>query len=97
MKNIIEQILDENNNDNLKIKSDAGEMLEFEQVALINLEEEIYTILHPIANDFLPDDVLVFRIVYNDPQAELVLEENEDIINECFDAYYKMLKTKKKK
>ena len=96
MKNIIEQILDENNTSNLKIVGENGEVFTFEQVALIHLDFDTYVILHPIAKDVPADDVLVFKIQVSKDDAELVLEEDEAIIEECFDEYYKLLKNKKK-
>ncbi len=95
MKNIIEQILDENNHDIIQIQGKNKEWLRFEQVALINLDEEIFTILHPIAKDVNPDDVLVFRILFTENEAELILEENEQVIEACFDQYYQLYKRKK--
>lgn len=95
MKNIIEQILDENNHDIIQIQGKNKEWLRFEQVALINLDEELFTILHPIAEDVNPDDVLVFRILFTENEAELILEENEQVIETCFDQYYQLYKRKK--
>lgn len=96
MRNVIEQILDEENTSNIKIPGQNGEMFTFEQVALIHLEDASYTILHPIAKDVLPNDVLVFRIEQTADEASLVLEENEDVIEECFEEYYRLFKKKKK-
>ena len=96
MKNVIEQILDEKNTSNIKIPGKNGEIFTFEQVALIHLDEASYTILHPIAKDVLPDDVLVYRIVFDQDEASLELEEDEQIIEECFDEYYRLLKKNKK-
>lgn len=96
MKNIIEQILDEKNTNNIKIQGTNGETFTFEQIALIHLDEASYTILHPIAKDVLAEDVLVFKIVYNDDEASLELEEDEQIIEECFEEYYHLLKKNKK-
>ncbi|MDE7095124.1 MAG: hypothetical protein K2O23_01405 [Anaeroplasmataceae bacterium] len=96
MRSIIEQILDEKNTSNIKIPGKNGEIFTFEQVALIYLEEASYAILHPIAKDVLPDDVLVFKIVVNQEEASLELEQDEDVIQECFDEYYRLLKKNKK-
>ncbi|MDE6655810.1 MAG: hypothetical protein K2J85_02330 [Anaeroplasmataceae bacterium] len=96
MRNVIEQILDEKNTSNIKIPGNNGEVFTFEQVALIHLEEASYTILHPIAKDVLPDDVLVFRIAYANDEASLELEEDDEVIEECFSEYYRLLKKNKK-
>lgn len=96
MKSVIEQILDENNNNNIKIKGNNGEIFTFEQIALINLEDDTYTILHPIADDVSEDDVLVFKILFNENEASLELEEDEQVIEDCFNQYYTLLKKRKK-
>ncbi len=96
MKSVIEQILDENNNNNIKIKGNNGEIFTFEQIALINLEDDTYTILHPIADDVSEDDVLVFKILFNENEASLELEEDEQVIEDCFNQYYTLLKNRKK-
>lgn len=96
MKNVIEQILDEKNTSPIKITGNTGEVFTFEQVALIHLEDASYTILHPIAKDVLPDDVLVFKIVFQGDEASLELEEDEEVIEECFQEYYTLLKKNKK-
>ncbi len=96
MKNVIEQILDEKYTGNIRIKGNNGEIFTFEQLALIHLEDFSYTILHPIAKDVEPDDVLVFRIDYEQDMASLVLEENEEDIQNVFDEYYRLLKKNKK-
>ena len=96
MKNVIEQILDEKYTGNIKIPGTNGEIFTFEQVALIHLDDASYAILHPIAKDVLPDDVLVFQIVLQGDEASLELEEDEEVINECFEEYYSLLKKNKK-
>lgn len=96
MKNPIEKILDENNNETIEITGTNGEKFYFEQVALIPIEDTFYTILHPLEKDVLPDDVLVFKLFKEDKEYSLILEENEDIINEIFDEYYALMKNKRK-
>jgi len=48
--NVIEQILDENNNENVVMYDDQNNPIEFEQVAVIPLEEDnnLYAILVPV-------------------------------------------------
>ncbi|MBD5390862.1 DUF1292 domain-containing protein [bacterium] len=96
MKNVIEQILDEKYTGNIKIPGTNGEVFTFEQIAVIHLDEASYVILHPIAKDVLPDDVLVFQIILQGDEASLELEEDEEVIEECFQEYYALLKKNKK-
>ena len=60
----IEMLLDENNTENLKLYDENNKETEFEQVAVIPLNEKIYAILKPVTkivgvND---DEALVFVI-----------------------------------
>ncbi len=96
MKNIIDKILDENDHDILEWKGQNGETIRFEQIALLELDEIYYTILHPIASDVGADDVFIFRIDIFDGEAELVLEENEEILNECLSQYEELYDKKSK-
>lgn len=96
MKNVIEKILDEKYTGDIKVPGKNGEVFTFEQVALLHLEDASYVILHPLEKDVLPDDVLVFRICIQDEEASLELEEDESIIEECFQEYYALLKKNKK-
>ena len=63
-KSQIEMLLDENNTENLKLYDENNKETEFEQVAIIPLDEKIYAILKPVTkivgvND---DEALVFVI-----------------------------------
>lgn len=95
MKNIIEKILDENNHEILHIKGNNNETFSFEQVALLELEDTYYTILHPLSKEFGPDDVMIFRIEFDMDEASLVLEEDEATLEECFIEYERIYQTKK--
>ena len=95
MRNIIEQILDEENTSFLKIISESGEIALFEQVAVLPMDLDTFALLHPLEKGVHPDEVMVFRILVTKDEAALILEENPDIINECFEEYYRLIKTKK--
>ncbi len=97
MKDVIEQILDENNHDLIEITGIHNEKLQFEQIALLNIEDVYYTILHPLAKDFAADDVLIFRIDICGDEAEMVLEEDEDQIDTCLRYYDELYSEKNKK
>lgn len=97
MKDVIEQILDENNHDVVEIRGIHNERLQFEQIALLNIEDVYYTILHPIAKDVAADDVLVFRIDIHGDEAEMVLEEDEEMLDMCLRYYDELYSEKNKK
>lgn len=90
----IELLLDENNSENIKLFDDKNNEVEFEQVAIVPIEEKIYAILKPAQKmDGVGDDeALVFTIEEIDDEECLVIEESEEIIDKVFDQYYEMLK-----
>ena len=95
MKSIIEKILDENNHDYINTYDDFGNPIQFEQIAVVSVEEELFVILRENSDDVPYDEVLVFRIVMNETNQELLLEENEEVIEEVFEKYYQLQKKKK--
>ena len=95
MKNIIEQILDENNHDYINTYDDFGNPIQFEQIAVVSIEEELFVILRENSEHVPYDEVLVFRIVMNETNHELLLEENEEVVEEVFNKYYQLQKNKK--
>lgn len=90
----IELLLDENNSDNIKLFDDKNNEVEFEQVAIVPIEEKIYAILKPAQKmeGVGDDEALVFTIEEIDDEECLVIEENEELIDKVFDQYYEMLK-----
>ena len=87
MKNPIEQLLDENNDENIVLYFDEGPM-EFEQIALIELDTGLYTLLHPVelSEDVDEDTAIVFQIFEDRGTLEAV--QDEDVVDAVFDAYY---------
>lgn len=90
----IEMLLDENNTENLKLYDENNKETEFEQVAVIPLNEKIYAILKPVTkivgvND---DEALVFVIEEIEDEDCLVIVDDEKIVDQVFKEYYDLLK-----
>ena len=86
-KTAVEIILDENNEDNITLSfGDNDEEIEFEQVAVIELDDEVFAVLHPLdtIDGIEEEEVLVFKINKENKAIELV--EDPDIIDEVIDA-----------
>lgn len=93
-KSQIEMLLDENNTENLKLYDENNKETEFEQVAIIPLDEKIYAILKPVTkivgvND---DEALVFVIEEIDDEDCLVIVDDETVVDRVFKEYYELLK-----
>ncbi len=89
-KSPIEILLDCDNNDNIVLYDAANRAVEFEQVALIPLNNAVHAILKP-ANEMQgvgPDEALVLTL----NEDCLVVTEDEETINAVFEAYYEALR-----
>ena len=93
MKKIIKSLLNENNNDNI-ILVYGNVNVEFEQVALILVRDNYYSILRPVTvmDGIDNDEGLVFLVDTND--NKLILIEEEDVIDEVYDVYFSLLDEK---
>ena len=85
-KTAVEIILDENNEENVTLSYGDNEEVEFEQVAVVELDDDVYAVLHPVdeIEGINPDEILVFKIDVNTKDIELI--EDEDIIDEVLEA-----------
>ncbi len=83
----VEIILDENNEENVTLSyGENEEEVEFEQVAVVELDDDVFAILHPLdaIDGIEEEEVLVFKINKENKTIELV--EDPDIIDEVIDA-----------
>ncbi|HIT44036.1 TPA: DUF1292 domain-containing protein [Candidatus Avacholeplasma faecigallinarum] len=94
-KNEIEKLLDENDNSNLVFYNDNKEKIEFEQVALINIDNENYAILHPVNLGYQDDEVIAYSIKIDNLNYELLEVEDDDLLDKIYNEYQKFYKSKK--
>ena len=86
-KTAVEIILDENNEENVTLSyGENEEEVEFEQVAVVELDDDVFAILHPLdaIDGIEEEEVLVFKINKENKAIELV--EDPGIIDEVIDA-----------
>jgi hypothetical protein len=90
----IDMLLDENNTENLKLYNEENQEVEFEQIALVPIEDKTYAILKPVETmeGVAEDEALVFVIDEIDDEDCLVIVEDDKIIDDVFEEYYKLLK-----
>lgn len=96
---ILDVLLDEDNEDPVTLYDDQGKAFKFDQVAVIPLDDKLYTILKPLDN--LPgvadDEAIVFAInEQENGESSLIIETEESIAMRVFDEYYKLLDEQKK-
>ena len=93
-KSPVELLLDENNNDNIKLYDEANNCVEFEQIATIPMDERIFVILKPVTamENIAEDEAIVFEIQEIDEEDCLVVVTEDKIIDKVFNEYYDLLK-----
>ncbi len=93
--NPIEQILDENNIDNIVLYNENDEPFEFEQIAIIPLEngdkQDLYAILLPVTplSGIEEDEALVFEV--NERENVIRVCGDDTIIDKVMTEYEKLL------
>jgi len=102
IKNPIDCLFDEDNNDPIVLFNEKGEKVEFEQIAIIPVEERIFAILKPTENmeGIGEDEALVFEVVEPENGEEeeyLNLVSDIEIIDKVFDVYNKLMDEEEKK
>ena len=86
---VIDILLDENNHDNIFLYDNEDNKYEFEQVALIPLDDKIYVILRPLDMEGVQEDEdLVFELKPLD--EEIICIDDDEIIDLVFSRYYEL-------
>lgn len=93
-KDPIEALLDPQNTENIKLYDENDKEVEFEQIALIPLNNSVYVLLKPVdkMEGVGDDEAVVFELVddaENGDTLNIVMEE--EVVNQVFDEYKKMI------
>ena len=97
MADIIDMLYDEENEENIVLYDETGKEVEFEQIALIPLEERSYVILKPLdcaAAGIGEDEAVVFEILETDGETQLTVVQDDDVIDAVFQVYERLLDEK---
>ena len=89
----IDMLLDEDNTDNIVLYNESNQPVEFEQIALVPIDDKVYVILKPVngITELAEDEALVFAIDEVEDQDCLMLVDQEEVIDRVFAIYYEML------
>ena len=94
MENAIEALFDPNNTANITLYNEKDEAVEFEQVAIIPLNDRVYVILKPVekVEGVADDEAFVFEVVEDEENGDsLRLIEDDNVIDAVFADYNKLL------
>ena len=90
----IDMLFDENNTENIKLYNEENQEVEFEQIALVPIDDKTYAILKPAKpmEGVADDEAIVFAIEEIDDEDCLVIVDDDAVVDQVFEEYYKMLK-----
>ena len=92
--NAIDALFDANNTANITLYNEKDEPVEFEQVAIIPLNDRVYAILKPTkeVEGVAEDEAFVFEVVEDEENGDsLRLVEDDTVIDDVFADYNKLL------
>ena len=100
-KDLLEVLLDRDCKEPVSLMDANGNILEFEQVAIIPHEMRLYCILKPLTQikglELEDDMAMVFRVeVDENGDSGLIMEENQAIATQVFSQYELLLKKENK-
>ncbi|MGN1060409.1 MAG: DUF1292 domain-containing protein [Candidatus Coproplasma sp.] len=89
---LLDQLLGEDADSEIRLKNEDGTELVFNQVAVIPQDDKLFAILTPVTDiDGVSDDeAIVFRVDEREGEHVLVLEEDETVAMEVFEQYVKL-------
>ena len=92
--NAIDALFDANNTANITLYNEKDEPVDFEQIAIIPLNDRVYAILKPVAEveGVADDEAFVFEVVEDEENGDsLRLVEDDKVIDAVFADYNKLL------
>ena len=94
MKDVIEILLDENDNRNVFLFDENGNKMEFEQLAMIPLKDELYFLLLPVSKikGVSEEEVVIVKYVEINGNDDVMIVTDDNIGNQIINKYYELLK-----
>ena len=98
--NPIDALFDVNNSENIVLYNENDEAVEFEQIALIPFDTQVYAILKPTAKveGVADDEAFVFEVIEDEEEGDTVhLVEDDKVIDKVFAEYNRLLDEEERK
>ena len=91
---VLDILLDEENESPITLYDENDKAIQFDQVAIIPMEEKLFAILKPIdeMEGVSDDEAIVFRVDEKESgESDLVIETDEALAMRVFDEFYRLL------
>ncbi|MCL2851210.1 MAG: hypothetical protein FWE01_02510 [Firmicutes bacterium] len=82
---LLSLLLDKDNDENIFMHTDGGEVEEFEQIAIVPFEDKMYAILRPVDDD---EDVAVIFLVSPEDEDSIIQVTDEQLQQSVIDVYH---------
>ena len=90
----VEKLLDENNDENIILYNENDEEVEFEQIAVIYLDDTPFALLHPVTemDGVADDEAIVFEVIEMGGESYLEVCDDDETVDAVFEEYYRLLR-----
>ena len=85
-ESIVEKLFDENNDDVIELTQGDGNVVRFEQIAVVAYDSQYYAILHPL--ELKEEEVVIFRLAEDDEDS-MDLVTDEELSKKILEVYAK--------
>ena len=94
MKDVIEILLNKNYNLNFFLFDENGNKMEFKQLAMIPLKDELYFLLLPVSKikGVSEEEVVIVKYVEINGNDDIMIVTDDNIGNQIINNYYELLK-----
>jgi len=90
---ILDVLLDDENIAPIYMYNDTGECIEFDQIAVFPIGEDVFAVLKPITKvpEINENEGVVFKVVFDDVNGNYLKVADEAEAIEIFEMYYNLL------
>lgn len=92
----IDMLMDEKNMDNIVLYDEDGNKQEFEQIAILPYEGDVYAILRPLDEGLAEDEAKAYLLQEVEDDINLAEVEDDELLDALFEVYQKLINQSKK-
>ena len=90
-KTIFDILYDDNDDENVVLSNEKGEEVEFEQVAIFEIDGNDYAMLHPVTEIEGVDEDMVMLFLLDEEKGRITVVKDQNILDEAYAIYEELL------
>ena len=93
-ESIYDMLLDEENCGNITLYNENNEAVEFIQIAVVPIDDDLYAILKPATEieGVAEDEAIVFAFEEHEGEESMSIVTDDEVIDLVFEEYYRLLR-----